>query len=82
MLALPVQVAAQEIAHGPTQDRMAAIASHIVGQRRCVSNQNASSLLQTPLLSCSQLAVQGCENECSFQHTWCLSCSWQQYRCK
>ena len=29
-----VQVAAQEIAEGPTPDRMAAIASHIIGQRR------------------------------------------------
>ena len=31
---IAVQVAAQEIAKGPTPDRMAAIASHIIGQRR------------------------------------------------
>jgi len=34
---VPAQVAAQEIAQGPIQDRMAAIASHIAGQRRCAS---------------------------------------------
>ena len=34
----PIQVSAQEIAQGPTQDRMAAIASSIVGQRRSVSH--------------------------------------------
>ena len=29
-----VQVAGQETGHGPTPDRMSAIASHIIGQRR------------------------------------------------
>ena len=38
-ISVPTQVAAQEISQGPTQDRMAAIASSIVGQRRSVPHQ-------------------------------------------
>ena len=33
-----MQVAAQETAHGPTPDRMSAIASHIIGQRRYITS--------------------------------------------
>jgi hypothetical protein len=46
-----VQVAAQETAHGPTPDRMSAIALHIIGQRRYIK-LGLSRLrlsLQTPL---------------------------------
>ena len=29
------QVSAQEVSKGPTPDRMAALAGHIIGQRKC-----------------------------------------------
>lgn len=40
------QVSSQELAKGPTPDRMAALAGHVIGQSRCFS----PSLLINPLL--------------------------------
>ena len=44
-----VQVAAQETAHGPTPDRMSAIASHIIGQRRYIATSLSQLRLSLPM---------------------------------
>ena len=54
-LLLGVQVAAQEIAKGPVPDRMSAIASHIIGQRRCGPSPHLSAPASSAITECIHL---------------------------
>ena len=57
--ALPVlaQMSSQEVSAGPTPDRMAALAGHIIGQRKCAAKALPNPCFVLPYKLCSTLSV-------------------------